>query len=234
VAKKDGKRRIVQDYKYVNKSTIKNRYLLLLIFDILDRVGKKKVFMKLNLQWDYNNVRIKKGDEWKAVFTTHIGAYEPTVIYFGLTNSSTTFQTMMNNIFYKEINKREVGVFIDDILVGTKVVEGVLRKLEENDLFVKPEKYKWKVRKIEFLEVGLGPRIIEMEKVKMKGVLDWSTPKKVKDVQKFLGLANHYRQFIKDFAKVVQPLHMLVKKAEKWRWKKKQEKMFKMLKQAFT
>jgi len=160
-------------------------------------------------------VRIKEGDEWEAAFTTHIGAYEPIVMYFGLTNSSATFQTIMNDIFYKEINKGEAGVFINNILVGTKVVEKVLRKLEENDLFVKPEKYKWKVREIEFLEVVLGPRIIEMEKVKVKGVSDWLTPRKIKDVQKFLGLANYYRQFIKDFAKVVQPLHVLVRKAEK-------------------
>ena len=215
MAKKDGKRRIVQDYKHVNKSTIKNRYLLPLISDILDRVGRKKIFTKLGLQWDYNNVRIKKGDEWKAAFTTHIGAYEPIVMYFGLTNSPATFQTIMNDIFHKEINKGEAGVFINDILVGTKVVEKVLRKLEENDLFVKPEKYKWKVREIEFLEVVLGPRIIEMEKVKVKGVSDWLTPRKIKNVQKFLGLANYYRQFIKDFAKVVQPLHILVRKAEK-------------------
>jgi len=141
---------------------------------------------------------------------------------------------MINDIFHKDINKGEIGVFIDDILVGTKVVEGVLRKLEENDLFVKPEKYKWKMREIEFLGVVLGPRVIEMEKVKVKGVLDWPTPKKVKSVQKFLGLANYYRQFIKDFAKVVQPLHVLVRKAEKWRWKKEQKKMFQMLKQPFT
>ena len=160
-------------------------------------------------------MRIKEGDEWKAAFTTHIGAYEPIVMYFGLTNSPATFQTIMNDIFYKEINKGEAGVFINNILVGTKVVEKVLRKLEENDLFVKPEKYKWKVREIEFLEVVLGPRIIEMEKVKVKGVSDWLTPRKIKNVQKFLGLANYYRQFIKDFAKVVQPLHILVRKAEK-------------------
>jgi len=77
---------------------VKNGYPLLLIADILNRVGSKKIFMELDLRWGYNNVRIKEGDEWKAAFTTHIGAYKPTIMYFGLTNSSATFQTIMNNV----------------------------------------------------------------------------------------------------------------------------------------
>jgi len=99
VAKKDGKRRMVQDYCHINQWTVKNGYPLPLIADILDGVGKRKVFTKLDLRWGYNNVRIKEGDEWKAAFTTHIGAYEPTVMYFRLTNSPATFQTMMNDLF---------------------------------------------------------------------------------------------------------------------------------------
>jgi len=87
VAKKNSTQRIVQDYRHINQWTIKNRYLLPLIVDILDGVGKKKVFTKLDLRWGYNNVRIKEGDKWKAAFTMHIGAYEPIVMYFGLTNS---------------------------------------------------------------------------------------------------------------------------------------------------
>ena len=91
VAKKDGKQRMVQDYRYINQWTIKNGYPLSLIVDILDGVGKRRMFTKLDLRWGYNNVRIKEGDEWKAAFTTHIGAYKPTIMYFGLTNSSATF-----------------------------------------------------------------------------------------------------------------------------------------------
>jgi len=99
VAKKDGKQRMVQDYQHVNQWTIKNGYPLSLIADILDGVGKRKVFMKLDLRWGYNNVRIKEGDEWKVAFTTHIRAYEPTVMYFRLTNSPATFQIIMNDLF---------------------------------------------------------------------------------------------------------------------------------------
>ena len=125
----------------------------------MDGVEKRKVFMKLDLRWGYNNVRIKEGDEWKAAFTTYIGAYKPTVMYFGLTNSSTTFQVMMNDLFRDLINKGDTATFINNILVATdteegydKLVEEMLKRLEENDLFVKPEKYKWKVREVEFWE----------------------------------------------------------------------------------
>ena len=99
MAKKDSTQRIVQNYQHINQWTIKNRYLLFLIADILDRVRKRKVFTKLDLRWGYNNVRIKEGDEWKVAFAMHIRAYKPTVMYFRLTNSSTTFQTMMNDLF---------------------------------------------------------------------------------------------------------------------------------------
>jgi len=148
VAKKDSTQRMVQDYQHINQWTIKNRYPLPLIADILDGVGKRKVFTKLDLRWGYNNVRIKEGNEWKAVFTTHIGAYEPTVMYFRLTNSPTTFQMMMNDLFRDLINQGDTATFIDDILVATdteeghnELVEEVLKRLE-NDLFIKPEKCK--------------------------------------------------------------------------------------------
>jgi len=141
------------------------------------------VFTKLDLRWGYNNVRIKKGDEWKVVFTMHIGAYKPTIMYFGLTNSSTTFQTMMNDLFRDLINQRDTATFIDDILVATdteegynKLVEKVLKRLEENDLFVKPKKYKWKVKEVEFLGVVIGPKGVEMQKKKVEGVLNWPAP----------------------------------------------------------
>jgi len=128
---------------------IKNGYPLPLIADILDGVGKRKVFTKLNLRWGYNNVRIKERDEWKTAFTTHIRVYKPTVMYFRLTNSPATFQAIMNDLFRDLINQGDTATFIDDILVATdteeehdELVEEVLRRLEENDLFVKPEKCK--------------------------------------------------------------------------------------------
>ena len=91
VLKKNDKKRIMQDYQYLNSWTIKNNYPLPLISDLIDSIGKKKVFMKMDLRWKYNNVRIKEGDEWKAVFSMHEGSFEPMVMFFGLTNSLATF-----------------------------------------------------------------------------------------------------------------------------------------------
>ena len=129
----------------------------------------------------------------------------------------------MNNIFRDLINKGDVATFIDDVLVGMETEEGhdelveeILRRLEEHNLYVKPEKCKWKVREVGFLGVVIGPNGIKMEKEKMRGMLEWPIPKCVKDVQKFLGLANYYRRFMKDFAEITRPMHRLVCKQEKW------------------
>ena len=241
VPKKDRKKRMVQDYRYLNSWMVKNNYLLPLILDLIDSIRNKKVFTKMDLHWGYNNVRIKEGDEWKAVFSTPEGSFEPMVMFFGLTNSPATFQVMMNNLLRDLVVEEKVAVFIDDIMVATeteeghdKIVEEVLRRLEENDLFVKPEKCVWKVREVGFLGVIIGEDGVKMEKEKVQGVIEWPVPKNMKDVQKFLGLANYYRRFVKDFAKIAKPLHETTRKGKKWEWGEKQQKAFEELKRKFT
>jgi len=179
----------------------------------------------MDLRWGYNNVHIKEGDEWKAAFTTHAGSFEPVVMFFGMTNSPATFQAMINEILRDMINEKKVAAFVDDVLVGTeteeghdKVVDEVLRRLEENDLYVKPEKCVWKVRKVLFLGVVIGEGRVEMEEDKVKGVLKWLMPQCVRDVRKFLELANYYRCFVKNCAKVALPMNQLTRKDEKWKW----------------
>jgi len=155
----------------------------------------------------------------------HIGFFKPTVMFFGMTNLSAMFQAIMNEILRDLINEGKVAVFVDDVLVGTKtekghdeIVEKILRRLEENNLYIKPEKYVWKARKIGFLGVIIGPNRIEIEVEKVDGVLSWSQPKNVKDIRKFLGLANYYRRFIKDFAQIARLMNVLTQKDEKWQW----------------
>ena len=180
VRKKDGKKQMVQDYRYLNKWTIKNNYPLPLILDIVENIGSKKVFTKMDLRQGYNNVWIKERDEWKAAFTTPEELFEPTVIFFGLINSPATFQAMMNELLRDLINMGKVAVFINDVIVGTEDEEGhdelvveMIKRLEENDLYVKLEKCKQKVREVGFLGVVIGLEGIKMEEEKVKDVLDW-------------------------------------------------------------
>ena len=148
IRKKDGSKRMVMDYHNLNDQIVKNNYPLPLITDLIDNMGSKKIFTKMDLRWGFNNVRIKEGDEWKGAFTMHVGSFEPTVMFFGITNSPATFQVMMNKILRNLINEGKVAAFVDNVLVGTETEEGhneivkeVLKRLEENDLYVKPEKY---------------------------------------------------------------------------------------------
>jgi len=145
-------------------------------------------------------------------------------MFFRMTNSPAIFQAMMNEILRDMINEGKMAVFVDDVLVGTEaeeghdeVVEEVLRQLEENDLYVKPEKCMWKVRKVPFLGVVMGEEKVEMEEDKVERVLKWPMPQCVRDIRKFLGLANYYRCFVKNFAKVALPMNRLTRKDEKWK-----------------
>ena len=129
---------------------------------------------------------------------------------------------MITNLLRDLVVEEKVAVFIDDVMVAMEIEEGhdeiveeVLRRLEENDLFVKPEKCIWKVREVGFLGVIIRENRVRMEKEKVQGVIEWPVPKSVKDVQKFLGLANYYRQFVKDFAKIRRPLHEMMRKENK-------------------
>ena len=186
-------------------------------------------------------MKIKKEDEWKAVFSMPEGSFELIVMFFGLTNSPATFQVMMNNLLRDLVVEEKVAVFIDDVMIATEteerhdeIVEEVLRRLEKNDLFVKLEKCVWKVREVGFLGVIIGKDEVRMEKEKVQGVIEWPVLKGMKDVQNFLGLANYYRWFVKDFAKIVRLLHEMTRKENKWNWGEKQQKAFEELKKRFT
>jgi len=134
----------------------------------------------------------------------------------------------MNELLRDLINMGKVAAFIDDMIIRIEgeeehdeLVAKVIKRLKENNLYVKPEKYKWKVREVGFLGVVIGLERIKIEEEKVKGVLEWLTPKYVKDIQKFFGLANYYHQFIEGFLSIARPLHNMVKKDQKWEWTKK-------------
>jgi len=150
IKKKDGSLRLVQDYCALNTVTVKNRYPFLLISKLISQLCGARYFTKLNVRWGFNNVRIKPRDEWKAAFHTNRGLFEPLVMFFGMTNSPATFQTMMNDVFRTIIVEGVVVVYLDDILIFTKTeeeheraVQRVLEILTEHKLFLHPEKYEF-------------------------------------------------------------------------------------------
>ena len=232
---------MVQDYRYLNEHTVKNNYPLPLIRQLSEKLQGAKLFPKMDLQWGYNNVRIKEGDEWKAAFTCHRGSFEPLVMYFGLCNSPTTFQAMINKIFADM--EDVIVVYIDDLLIFTKtnnqeehdrIVLEVLQQLEEHDLFVKPEKCSFQVKEVEFLGMTVSAEGIEINNDKVKAILEWPILKTVHGVCSFLGLANLYQRFIKNYAQVAHPLNDLTKKDQAFEWKESQQTAFNTLKQCFT
>jgi len=175
VSKKDGKLRPCQDYRYLNEWTIKNAYPLPLISELLDKLKGAKLFTKFDVRWGYNNIRIKKGDEWKAAFKTNKGLFEPTVMFFGMCNSPATFQAMMDSIFKDLIAEGLIIVYMDDILIFAKdkqqldkITRKVLQRLQENDLYLKPEKCSFEKTKIDYLGMIIEEGKISMDPTKQR------------------------------------------------------------------
>jgi hypothetical protein len=198
-------------------------------------------FTKLDVRWGFNNVWIRKGDKWKAAFQTNRGLFEPLVMYFGLTNSPATFQTMMNNIFQDLILSGDVMVYLDDILIvhsdltrHWEIIWEVLRCLQEHKIFLRPEKCEFEKSLIEYLGVIISHDHVEMDLVKVAGVADWPTLESKKDVQQFLGFMNFYRQFIKGFSDNARPLFDLTGKGRVWIWNESEGAAFQAIKDAVT
>ena len=241
VKKKDGSLRLVQDYRKLNDMTIKNKYPLPLISELVNQLRGAKYFTKLDVRWGFNNVRIKEGDEWKAAFRTNRGLYEPLVMFFGLTNSPATFQTMMNDIFADMISEGVVVVYLDDILIFTKdldehrkITRRVLQRLEENELFLREEKCEFEKTEIEYLGLIISEDHVGMDPVKVAGVAEWPEPTNRREVQSFLGFANFYRRFIQDFSKHARPLFDLTRKDTSWTWGEPQRSAFRKIKDLVT
>jgi hypothetical protein len=177
VKKADRKLRLTQDYQKLNEATIKNRYPLPLIGELIDKLKGAKHFTKLDVQWGYNNVQIKEGDEWKAAFRTNIGLFEPTVMFFGLMNSPATFQAMMNHLFHDLIMEGKVVIYLDNILIFSKdlnehrkITRRVLQILRENKLSLKPEKCEFEKTETKYLGMIIGNGQIRMDPTKVQAI----------------------------------------------------------------
>ncbi len=247
IKKKDGKLRPVQDYRKINAVTIRNQYPLPLISDLIRDLSNAHIYTKLDIRWGYNNIRIREGDEGKAAFKTRHGLFEPTVMYFGLTNSPATFQTMMNFIFRDTILKHEllgttIRVYMDDIGIATRTdmkghivaVQDVLQIALNHDLYFKPEKCTFHAPSMDYLGVILEKGVTRMDPVKIAGIDTWPIPKNVTEVRRAVGFFNFYRPFIKGFAHIARPLHRLTRKDHEWKWGHEEQQAFDKLKRLVT
>ncbi len=189
----------------------------------------------------YNLIRIKEGEEWKTAFLTTGGHYEYLVMPFGLANAPAVFQSFINEIFRDMLNQYVI-VYIDDILIYSKSedehikhVQTILSRLQEHQLFVKAEKCEFHVQHTTFLGYHISHHGVEMDNSKIHAVTEWPQPSTIKELQRFLGFANFYRRFIRNYSMIASPLTSLLKgKPSKLRWSNEATAAFTKLKSSFT
>ena len=237
-----GKLRFCVDYRALNALTKKDRYPLPLINETLERIGKATWFTKLDVIQAYYKLRIAEGDEWMTAFRTRYGLFEWLVTPLGLANAPSTFQKYINWCLRDYLDEF-VSAYIDDILVFTtgslrkhrEHVSKVLERLRQAGLQISIDKCEFETHSTKYLgfiiETGKGVR---MDPEKVKAILDWASPTTVKGVRAFLGFANFYRRFIKEFSAIVAPLTRLTSKDVKFHWSEEANGAFERLKKAFT
>eukprot|EP00253_Pinus_taeda_P006262 PITA_06262 len=240
VKKKDGTLRMCIDYRQLNKLTIKNKYPLPWIDELLDQVKGATVFSKINLQSGYHQIRIKDEDIAKTTFRTRYGHYEFVVLPFGLTNAPTTFMCLMNAIFHPYLDQFML-IFIDDILIYSRTIEEhqehlrvVLQTLREHQLYAKFSKCDFFKSEIQYLGHVITKDGIVVDPEKIKAIMEWPVPKDVADVRSFMGLAGYYRRFVEGFSKVAFPITSLQKKGKLFHWTPNCQKSFEQLKHLLT
>ncbi|XP_042444160.1 uncharacterized protein K02A2.6-like [Zingiber officinale] len=222
--KKDGGLRMYVDYRALNKVTVKNKYPVPLVQDLLDRLSKASWFSKLDLRSGFWQVRIVEGDEAKTTCVTRYDSYEFMVMPFGLTNAPTTLCNLMNEVLYDFLDNFVV-VYWDDIIIYSKSLEEhlehlgmVLDRLRKHQLFVKKEKCEFASQEVMFLGHMVINCHVRMDPKKVLAIVEWQHPSTIPELRSFLGMANYYHKFIVGYSKKVAPLTDLLKKNVRWEW----------------
>lgn len=240
VRKKDGTMRLCIDYRALNQRTVRNRYPLPRIDDLIDALRGSQVYSKLDLAQGYHQVRIAEADIHKTAFMTRYGQFEWVVMPFGLCNAPSTFQSLMHKVFAPLLDK-SVVIYLDDILVFSKDMDEhlvhlreVLQRLRDSQLRAKRSKCLFGAPEVEYLGHIVSGAGVQVEATKVKAVQEWPQPADVSQLRSFLGLCSYYRRFIGGFSRTAVPLFRLTRKEERWHWDDAHEGAFNALKRALS
>lgn len=239
VKKKDGTWRLCVDYRQLNSNTIKNKYPIPIIEDLLDELFGANIFSKIDLRSGYHQIRMREEDIQKTAFTTHFGHFEYVVMPFGLTNAPATFQTLMNTVLSDFVRKFAL-VFFDDILTYSTSMEDhvqhlrtVLSTLRQNKLYAKLSKCSFGQQEIEYLGHIISSQGVATDPSKIEAIKKRPTPTSVTELRVFLGLAGYYRRFVQGYGIICRPLFDALKK-DNFIWTEKQEHAFTTIKQIMS
>ncbi|KAG7572601.1 Neutral/alkaline non-lysosomal ceramidase C-terminal [Arabidopsis suecica] len=237
VKKKDGTWRLCVDYRGLNGMTIKDRFPIPLIEDLMDELGGSTIYSKIDLRAGYHQVQMELDDIPKTAFKTHSGHYEYVVMPFGLTNAPATFQSLMNSVF-QEFLRKFVLIFFDDILVYSssmelhvKHLEVVFELMQQNNLFAKRSKCDFAISRVEYLGHYIEEKGVSTDPNKIRAVSEWPKPANLKQLRGFLGLAGYYRRFVKNFGIIAKPLTALTMK-DSFLWNEEAQNAFEAMKKA--
>lgn len=240
VPKKDGKKRLVMDWRKLNEITVKDQFPLPRTDETMDLLRGSKMFSRFDLRNRYNLIRIKKGDEWKTAFKTRWGLFEFKAMHFGLCNAPAVFQRFMNNVLAPVLDITATNYldntlsFAKEVIPHIKTNRTILSQFRKHQLFCRAKKCEFHVKETEWLGVHVNENRFRMDQWKTEAITEWKVPKNVTDVRSFLGFVNFYRRFIKDFAKMARPLHDLEKKDTVFQWGHSQQEAFDKIKAAVT
>lgn len=227
------------DYRQLNSNTIKNKYPIPIIEDLLDELFGAKVFSKIDLRSGYHEIRMKEDDIQKTAFTTHLGHFEYVVMPFGLTNAPATFQSLMNTVLAQFLRKFAL-VFFDDILIYSKSLsdhiihlEAVLEVLRQNQLYAKLSKCTFRQDKIEYLGHVISSEGVATDPSKIEIIKQWPSPSNPTQLRAFLGMTGYYRRFIQGYGIICKPLFKSLKK-DGFSWNNEKEEAFQLLKKVMS